>query len=79
MLSFIHYVSALRRLKESEKTVHMLGGEKEAPPMILAQRDMIKNEMEYYEEESLKLGAFLVTFILIVIGAYTLLLYLGKI
>jgi hypothetical protein len=27
----------------------------------------------------LKLGAFLVTFILIVIGAYTLLLYLGKI
>jgi hypothetical protein len=57
----------------------MLGGEKEAPPMILAQRDMIKNEMEYYEEESLKLGAFLVTFILIAIGAYTLLLYLGKI
>jgi len=79
MLSFIHYVSALRRLKESEKTVHMLGGEKEAPPMILAQRDMVKNEMEYYEEESLKLGALVITFIMIVIGVCTLLLYLGKI
>jgi hypothetical protein len=79
MISFIHYISAKRRLKESEKTVHMLGGETEAPPMILAQRDMIKNEVDYYEEESVKLGAFLVTFILITIGAYSLLLYLGKI
>ena len=59
MLSFIHYVSALRRLKESEKTVYMLGGEQEAPPMILAQRDMIKNEVEYYYDESIKLGLFL--------------------
>lgn len=59
MLSFIHYVSAMRRLKESEKTVYMLGGEQEAPPMILAQRDMIKNEVEYYYDESLKLGLFL--------------------
>ena len=57
----------------------MLGGEKEAPPMILAQRDMVKNEMEYYEEESLKLGALVITFIMIVIGVCTLLLYLGKI
>jgi len=59
MLSFIHYVSALRRLKESEKTVYMLGGEREAPPMILAQRDMIKNEVEYYYDESIRLGLFL--------------------
>jgi len=59
MMSFIHYVSALRRLKESEKTVYMLGGEREAPPMILAQRDMIKNEVEYYYDESIRLGLFL--------------------
>lgn len=55
MISFIHYVSALRRLKESEKTVYMLGGEREAPPMILAQRDMIKNEVDYYRDESINL------------------------
>lgn len=59
MLSFIHYVSSLRRLKESEKTVYMLGGEHESPPMILAQRDMIKHEVEYYKDESIKLGLFL--------------------
>ena len=79
MLSFIHYVSALRRLKESEKTVHMLGGEREAPPMILAQRDMIKNEVEYYQDESLKLGLFLLAFAVIGIAVYNLLLQLGKI
>lgn len=79
MISFIHYISALRRLKESEKTVYMLGGEKEAPPMILAQRDMIKNEVEYYEDESLKLGVYLVVVAIIGITVYTVLLQLGKI
>lgn len=50
MISIIHYISASRRLAESEKTVYMLGGEREAPPMIRAQRDMIKLEKKYYEE-----------------------------
>jgi hypothetical protein len=79
MISFIHYVSALRRLKESEKTVHMLGGTHEAPPMILAQRDMIKNEVEYYQDESIKLGLCLFAFAVIGIAVYNLLLQLGKI
>ena len=79
MLSFIHYVSALRRLKESEKTVYMLGGEQEAPPMILAQRDMIKNEVEYYYDESIKLGLFLFALAIGSAAVYNLLLQLGKI
>ncbi len=79
MLSFIHYVSALRRLKESEKTVYMLGGEQEAPPMILAQRDMIKHEVEYYQEESIKLAIFIGAVALIGTAVYNLLLQLGKI
>lgn len=79
MISFIHYVSALRRLKESEKTVHMLGGSHEAPPMILAQRDMIKNEVEYYQDESLKLGVYLFVVAIIGITVYAILLQLGKI
>jgi hypothetical protein len=79
MLSFIHYVSALRRLKESEKTVYMLGGEREAPPMILAQRDMIKNEVEYYQDESIKLGVYLFVVAIIGTAVYNLLLQLGKI
>lgn len=55
MISIIHYISAKRRLKESDKTVMMMGGEGECPPMLLAQRDMIALETEYYREEMDKL------------------------
>lgn len=79
MISFIHYVSALRRLKESEKTVYMLGGPREAPPMILAQRDMIKHEVDYYQDESIKLGLWLFAVAIVGISVYNLLLQLGKI
>ena len=54
MISILHYISAGRRLKESEKTVYMMGGEDECPPMLLAQRDMIKNERDFYKEESIQ-------------------------
>jgi len=54
MISIIHYISAGRRLKESEKTVHMMGGEGECQPMLLAQRDMIKLERDFYREESIQ-------------------------
>jgi len=58
MISIIHYISASRRLTESEKTVYMLGGEREAPEMIRAQRDMIKLEKKYYEERVTNLAFF---------------------
>jgi hypothetical protein len=58
MISIVHYISASRRLTESQKTVYMLGGEREAPPMIRAQRDMIKLEKDYYEERVINLLFF---------------------
>jgi len=51
MICYLHYISAKRRLMESEKTVIMLGGEREAPQMVKAQRDFIKLESEYYSEQ----------------------------
>jgi hypothetical protein len=56
MLSIIHYVSAYRRLKESDKTIMMLGGVEECQEMIVAQNEMIRLEKEYYHEEMVKLG-----------------------
>lgn len=63
MMCIIHYISAIRRLKESEKTVMMLGGESECQTMILAQRDMIKLEKEYYHDEVVKLAILFVIFV----------------
>lgn len=56
MMSLIHLISAKRRLKELEKTVTMLKhnnyNEDDVPVMVLAQRDFIKLEVEYYEVEA---------------------------
>ena len=72
MMSIIHYISAIRRLKESEKTVMMLGGERECQEMILAQRDYIKMEIEYYHDEVMKLvGLFLIFVPISIIGLVT--------
>jgi hypothetical protein len=71
MISIIHYISACRRLKESEKTVIMLGGERECQEMIRAQRDMIKLEKEYYRDEVMKLAfASLIVVPVIVISLF---------
>ena len=51
MICYLHYLSAKRRLQESEKTVIMLGGERQAPEMVRAQRDFIQLETEYYGEQ----------------------------
>ena len=51
----------------------MLGGEREAPPMIRAQRDMIKLEKDYYEERVINLLFF--SAIASVIGVGIWLLY----
>jgi hypothetical protein len=67
MFSILHYISASRRLKESDKTIYMLGGRDSCDAMILAQNEMIKLERDYYKEETIKFG-----FILVAIG-FTLL------
>lgn len=59
MMRYIHYISAARRLHEAEKSVIMLGGEKEAPDMVRAQRDMIKLEKEYYGDECISMNLIL--------------------
>lgn len=60
-MCFINYVSALRRLKEVNKTVYMMGGEEDCPTQIIAQRDMIQLEKEYYRDESLKFTIAILT------------------
>lgn len=54
MICYLHYMSASKRLAESEKSVIMLGGERESPEMVRAQRDFIKLEKEYYGDECIK-------------------------
>lgn len=58
MLCYLDYISAVRRLHEAEKTVTMLKGDKyserDVPVQVLAQRDFIKKEKEYYGNECVK-------------------------
>lgn len=79
MISYIHYISAKRRLKESEKTIHMMGGETEASQMLCAQRDMIRLEVEYYGDESTKLSILLAVVAIFGIAVYNFLKQIGKI
>ena len=50
MMCLINYLSACRRLKECDKFIQ-LNRKNGIPDQILAQRDMIKLEMEYYKDE----------------------------
>jgi len=79
MISYIHYISAKRRLKESEKTIHMMGGETESSQMLCAQRDMIRLEVEYYGEESIKLSLLLAGVAIFAVVVYNALSVMGKI
>jgi hypothetical protein len=49
-MCFVHYISSVLRLRESEKTVAMMREEKNSdrgvPDMVLAQRDFIQNEIK---------------------------------
>ena len=74
MLCYIHYISARRRLHESQKTVMMLAdskySERGVPPMVLAQRDFIKKEKEYFGEECIKWN-FILLFLLVISAIVT--------
>ena len=50
MMCYLHYYSANKRLSEWEKTVKMLGGERNAGNQVLAQRDMVRLEKNYYAD-----------------------------
>ena len=79
MISIIHYISAKRRLEESNKTIRLLGGEIEAPPMLLAQRDMIQHEVEYYQDRLIKLAIYSLGVALCVVVCYTVYIVFDKI
>lgn len=70
MMSIIHYISACRRLKESNKTVIMMGGEEECNDMILGQREMLVLEKEYYRVESIKFTCISIVVVLISLISY---------
>jgi hypothetical protein len=67
----VNYISAVFRLKELEKTVTMLKSNKyseaDVPEMVLAQRDFVNLEKEYFGEECVKMN-----FILLGLGIISL-------
>jgi hypothetical protein len=64
MISIINYISAKNRLRESDKTIKMLGTD--CPNQFLAQNDMIRFECEHYFDESKKfLIKFFIFFVII--------------
>jgi hypothetical protein len=71
MFSVLHYISASRRLKESDKTIFMLGGKEDCDAMILAQNEMIKLERDYYKEESIKFAFYFSVIFFVVLMALT--------
>jgi hypothetical protein len=50
----------------------MLGGEREAPPMIRAQRDIIKLEKDYYEDRAINFLYLCIMASAIIAGIYVL-------
>ena len=72
MMCYIHYISALRRLREAEKSVIMLGGNREAPEMVRAQRDFIKLEKEYFGDECINMNFILLIVFWLCVIAYGL-------
>jgi hypothetical protein len=77
MLSVIHYVSAVRRLEEIEKTILMMGGSRhhdnDVPVTLVAQRDMVKREIKYYRDRCETILFF--SFMIFVFGSIGLALY----
>lgn len=69
MIAFYRYFSAARRLDKLEKAIIMMGGSQfnddNIPMQLAAQRDMLKGEVEYYEER-IKITSLIFACVLIV-------------
>jgi len=75
MISIIHWISAKRRLTEVQKTIIMLGGEHDAsevPVQILAQREMIEREVNYYETSALTWICIMGALVIIAVPTFVL-------
>jgi hypothetical protein len=64
MISIVRYISAKRRLNEADKTFAMLDGD--VPPMMQAQRDMIKFELEFFKNSMRKEFSIMIVILLFV-------------
>lgn len=77
MMCVINYISAAMRYKEANKTVIMLRDDPNSnagvPEMVLAQREFIQKEKDYFAEECIKF--FLKAWILCLIGFIGSILY----
>ena len=67
MISYFYYYSAKRRLREANITIDMMGGEEECQPMVVAQRDMLVLETEYYQQKSARFTKLLLSTVICVI------------
>ena len=76
MISIIHYISSTRRLEEMNKTIGMMGGKEECPPLLLAQRDMIKFEKEYYHDKMVNFF-YLLAIVTVIVLPLSFLLFKG--
>jgi hypothetical protein len=69
MMRYLNYISAVYRLKELEKTVTMLKSDKyserDVPEMVLAQRDFVKLEKEYFGEQCVNMN-FIIAFLFLI-------------
>lgn len=70
MISIIHYISAKRRLEEADKTYAMLDGD--VSPMMRAQRDMIKFEVDYYQERAGRMAFYITLLAFLSFLCYTI-------
>ena len=61
MIPYYYLYEAKQRLINSKRTIAMMGGEDDCQPMLLGQRDMLKLEVEYYREQSVKFTIILLT------------------
>lgn len=83
MFCYIHYISAKNRLHESQKTVEMLSSskydEKDVPEMVLAQRDFIKKEVDYFGDECIKWNFILFFIFMLSLFCFAILRVLGHV
>lgn len=72
MISYYYLYQAKKRLENAKETIQIMGGEDECQPMILAQRDMLELEVEYYRKSSRFFTTGLLTFLLVSVIIYLL-------
>ena len=69
-MNLFNYLSARRRLVEINKTIEAMGGDDEASPMLLAQRDITSDEVTYFYYESISSVIYTLIGSIVLIMAY---------